>query len=308
MEDFEKLEQSAEIVDETVEEIDAPAEIPEDSAEFETAPALDEPETDDVPAFGDAEIETAPAAKKKMKIQTPIIIAAGIVLLAILAFACFKLFFDNSVVGTWVIDDTATSDEATEASSETTAEEIRYYTFEKDHTASITLGTMKVVGTWYYADDNSATTDQATSKIKVEISYFFNGVFDIELKGNAFSGRTLSLSGENLIKPIDFKSSSLPENTLKPSDKFKAVGAITGKWKNDEYNLTYTFNPDGTCTLNQVDTLIVDGVYTVDEKKGTIEIKYLQSDEDTMTIEYKADKSDSKKITFSGLEYTRVEE
>ncbi len=242
----------------------------------------------------------APVPVKKKKIQTPIIIAAIVLVLALIGGAVFFLFFNNSVVGTWVEAESASADEA----SGGTGKALRYYTFEKDGTAKISLGTMQVVGTWSYANDDSSTTDQPGNTINVAISYFFTGTFKIDVQGNAITGKTLELEGYG--SKIKFNSAKQPEANLKVSEKFDPKNEVVGKWKNSEQNVTYTFNEDGTCNLNQMDMLIIDGVYNVNKKTGKVDITYVEEKENTLNIEYKTS-ADKKTITFSGLEYKKVE-
>lgn len=296
MEDFEKFEQP---VEETASEEIVYTEDTENTAE-ETVPATEDS------VFDEAVSEVAEApAKQKTLVQTPIIIAAAILLVALLAFACFKVFFNNSVVGTWYIEAQATEDGATP--DEVDPATLEYYTFEKDGTASITLGTMKVVGTWNYSTDSESTADQAGSKIDIAISYFVNGTFDVELKGNAIFGRTMSLSNEYMTAPVEFKSGSVPKNSLKPAEDFKPNDKITGTWQNSDQGQVFTFNADGTCTLNQMDMMIVDGVYTIDEKSNVITMTYLRPDENEMAIDFDASGDDNSTITLLGLAYERVE-
>ena len=296
MEDFEKFEQP---VEETASEEIVYTEDTENTAE-ETIPATEDSVFDEsVPGVAEA------PAKQKTLVQTPIIIAAAILLVALLAFACFKVFFNNSVVGTWYIEAQATEDGATP--DEVDPATLEYYTFEKDGTASITLGTMKVVGTWNYSTDSESTADQAGSKIDIAISYFVNGTFDVELKGNAIFGRTMSLSNEYMTAPVEFKSGSVPKNSLKPAEDFKPNDKITGTWQNSDQGQVFTFNADGTCTLNQMDMMIVDGVYTIDEKSNVITMTYLRPDENEMAIDFDASGDDNSTITLLGLAYERVE-
>ena len=296
MEDFEKFEQP---VEETASEEIVYTEDTENTAE-ETVPATEDS------VFDEAVFEVAEApAKQKTLVQMPIIIAAAILLVALLAFACFKVFFNNSVVGTWYIEAQATEDGATP--DEVDPATLEYYTFEKDGTASITLGTMKVVGTWNYSTDSESTADQAGSKIDIAISYFVNGTFDVELKGNAIFGRTMSLSNEYMTAPVEFKSGSVPKNSLKPAEDFKPNDKITGTWQNSDQGQVFTFNADGTCTLNQMDMMIVDGVYTIDEKSNVITMTYLRPDENEMAIDFDASGDDNSTITLLGLAYERVE-
>lgn len=245
------------------------------------------------------ETESAPVKTKK-KIQTPIIIAACVLLVAVLGFLGYRVFFNNSVVGTWVLEDEATADEADKG----TGESLRYYTFENDGKASITLGTMKVFGTWSYGSgDETATDDQSGSKITVSISYFFDGTFDYTVEGNALTGKKLTIKSEDY--SLNFISKSIPAQKVEVDKKFKEVKAVTGSWKNDDYQQTYTFNADGTCSLNQVDTLVVEGTYTVNKEDKIITIKYRDTGENSMDVDYETDKSGDK-ITFSGIEYEKV--
>ena len=70
----------------------------------------------------------AAAVKKKRFLQTPIIISLVCVIVVLLAFLVFKCFFNTSVVGTWVIENSSTADEATTSSSEIDSN--YYYTFD----------------------------------------------------------------------------------------------------------------------------------------------------------------------------------
>jgi flagellar basal body-associated protein FliL len=185
----------------------------EETAGVETDAVSDTAEAVE-PAEGTEEFTNeVPVPVKKKKIQTPIIIAAIVLVLALIGGAVFFLFFNNSVVGTWVEAESASADEA----SGGTGKALRYYTFEKDGTAKISLGTMQVVGTWSYANDDSSTTDQPGNTINVAISYFFTGTFKIDVQGNAITGKTLELEGygrvDFLLKP-DGSMYALEANTL----------------------------------------------------------------------------------------------
>lgn len=274
MDEFEKNQLA---VDEAVETVET-EEIQEETIEVQSA------ETETV----DAQTE------KKTKVQKPIIIAACILLVAILGFVCFRVFFNNSVVGTWVIENDATSDEASDADSN-----IIYYTFDKDGNAYLTTGTMKVAGTWDYVDTQGATSDQMSDKFKVQISYFFNGTFDYQVIGNEITGRKMVLNDGN--QEYNFVSKSIPKADLKPAEDFKAEPKLVGTWKNTEYNLSYVFNEDGTCHINQMDQLYLDGVYTVAD--GKVDITYLAQGVTKTSIDYIID---GDKITISGVEYKKT--
>ncbi len=261
-----------------------------------------ESNTDPVVESADSKIvsndieKTVETSNNKVKIQTPIMIAACILVVAVLGFFCFKLFFSNSLVGTWVIKTDASADEAEENN-----DAVIYYTFNEDNTASLNVGSMEVRGNWWYADENGATTDQATDTITISISYFFNGTFQYELNGNAFTGRNLTLkSGED--SSYDFESRNLTDPGLKPDEDFKVDEKLVGEWQNEETKISYTFNADGSCRINEMDTLIIDGVYSAE--KGKIDIKYIAQEESNTSIEYVLKDS---KLTISGLEFEKVE-
>ncbi len=239
--------------------------------------------------------KTAETPNNKVKVQTPIMIAACILVVAVLGFFCFKLFFSNSLVGTWIIKTDASADEATK-----NEDSVIYYTFNGNNTASLNIGSMEVRGNWWYADENGATTDQATDTITISISYFFNGTFQYELSGNTFTGRTLTLkSGDS---SYDFESKNIPDPGLKPDDGFKVDEKLVGEWKNEATQISYIFNADGTCHINQMDTLIIDGVYSAE--KGKVDIKYIAQEEANTNIEYELKDS---KLTISGLEFEKVQ-
>jgi flagellar basal body-associated protein FliL len=297
----EAVENTAEIVDETVEAADDDAEVTDEETGTSDE-TVQEAQTDDFGLSPEAlsEINGTTAVKTKKKIQAPIIIAAVILLAALIAGGVYFFFFNNSVVGTWVEAESASADEAKGGDGKS----LRYYTFEQDGTAKISLGSMQVVGTWSYAKDDSSTTDQPGNTINVAISYFFTGTFKIDVQGNGLTGRTLTLDGYG--SKVKFNSATKPEPELKVDSKFDPKNDVVGKWKNDEQNVTYTFNADGTCNLNQMDMLIIDGVYSVNKKTGKIDIKYIEEKENTLNIEYKA--KDKKTMTFSGFDYKKVEE
>lgn len=239
--------------------------------------------------------------KKNKKIQTPIIIAACIFIVAILAGAAYFFFFNNSIVGTWVEAPTATGDEAATQNNS----DIRYFTFNNDGTASISLGSLELRGTWSYANDDSSTTDQQSNKVSISISYIVVGTFDVDIEGNAITGRTLTLTSNG--NSVKFNSANKVVPEIKVDKKFKPNKKITGKWNDAKDNLTYTFNEDGTCELDQMGQLIVKGTYTIDTKKNNIVISYVDQSKKTMDCNYVTG-NDSNKITFSGYEFERVKE
>lgn len=293
MEDFEKIElNESEAVEEAT-----------DAAEESTESVI--PEDTDLNTDNESDIseETVPEAPKKGKIQKPILIAACVLVVAIIAAAAYFIFFNNSVVGTWIMDEPTSS--ADEASSSAAEENERYYTFENDGTASIKLGTIEIFGTWSYSDDSSSTADEGTKKIDIEILPIIKGTFDYKLDGNGISGRKLTLSSSSA--SLTFKSTAKAEPDLTVSKKFKADKTVTGKWKNKDYNLIYSFNADGTCDLNNNDRITTTGTYTVDSSKKQITVVYVGEKKAKMYIPYtKGEKKNQ--LVLSGYTFTKVTE
>lgn len=292
MEDFEKIE-NIEPTQETPAVEDTDKAIEDTNAETSVEADLDS-------TYITAESE---APVKKNGIQKPLIIAACILVIAVIAAGVYFLFFNNSVVGTWIIDDkTSTADEA----SKTSEENERYYTFNNDGSASIKLGTIEIFGEWNYASDSSSSSDQQGDKIEITILPIIKGTFDYKLDGNQITGRTMTISGTNT-SDIVFKSASKADPELKVSKKFKADKTVTGKWKNKDYNLVYSFNADGTCDLNNNDRIATTGTYTVDSKKKQITVVYIGEKKSEMYIPYsEGDKKDT--INLSGYEFSKVKE
>ena len=239
------------------------------------------------------------APKKKSVIQLPIIIALACVVVVALGFLVFKCFFNTSVVGTWAVDNTATGDEATTATQDEAG--INYYTFDDDGTASITLGTMKMVGTYTVTEEDGAQT------LTINIPYVLQSAFEYEVSGNAFTGRTLTLTNADYQTTFTLKSANIKTPELKPDENFKPNEKITGKWKDqadynasNSYNISYTFNENGTVSINEGDQLYVEGVYTYDD--STITVTYYASAEATMALQYSFD---GDILVINGLGYSK---
>lgn len=239
----------------------------------------------------------APVAVKKKKsfIQLPIIISLAILVLVALGFLIFKVFFNTSVVGTWTVKDTATADEATTATSDEAAK--NYYTFEGDGTASIHLGTMKMIGT--YSLD---TSDEGTRTIDISIPSALEGTFEYTVTGNEITGRTLTLKDTYYGQSIDLESTKLVIPEMKPDADFKPSEKLAAKWIYDDgyYKMSYEFRNDGTATVSQSDILFADGVYNYTD--DTITIKYYTNQEVTMELNYEL-KDDS--IIIDGIQFMK---
>ncbi len=284
--------------DDTVEEISDT----EDGAQFLTTPGEDTPETD-------IQEETP----KKKTIQKPILIAACILILAIIAGGAYFLFFNNSIVGTWIIDKNANP--TTKPSSSTQKTNERYFTFNNDGTATLSVGTTVIEGTWEYTKEDASQASGATADEKNKDKKFIQlnlmplvmGSFEVNVEGNMFTGKTLTLTTQN--SPIKFKSVALQTPTLNVSDKFKPCKDITGSWKYKDTMATYTykFNSDGTFSFNQNGQngkSTTTGVYTVDTKKKIINETFIADIKNDTKLPYKLGKK-GKELILSNVKFTK---
>ena len=224
--------------------------------------------------------------KKKPLLQVPIIISLVLVLALAAGLFVMKGFFNTSVVGTWIINEQSTPDEATKATEEVDPN-VNYYTFEDDGTALISLGTMRMVGTYKITDGKDSDT------IDIDIPNALQNSFTFKVSGNIFTGRTLVLESSYYNQAWEFKSTKLVTPEIKPDPKFKPNDKLIGTWTyNDGYNkFSYKFNEDGTALFNQYDLLYADASYTYTDEKivltyyvsavetGEMEIKYLAEDD-----------------------------
>lgn len=233
--------------------------------------------------------------KKKSFIQLPVIISLAILILVALGFLVFKVFFNTSVVGTWTVKITASADEATTATADEAAK--NYYTFEDDGTASIHLGTMRMMGTY-----SLKTSDEGTKTIDISIPSALEGSFEYTVTGNELAGRTLTLKDTYYGQSIDLESSKLVIPDMKPDADFKPNDKLTGKWIYDDgyYKMSYELNEDGTATVNQSDILFADGVYNYTD--NTITIKYYTNQESVMELNYEL-KDNS--IIINGIQFNK---
>ncbi|WP_405354708.1 DUF5640 domain-containing protein [Ruminococcus sp.] len=224
---------------------------------------------------------------KKKTIQTPIIIAGVIVIAFIAAFFIFSGFFNSSIVGTWVlVEDSngATYDEAGDG--------VTYYTLDKDGNITVSVGTITQKSTY--------TTSEENGTKYVNSSNVFSGSYTIS--GNIFTGRTFKLTVEGVENPYIFKSATVKKPTLKVPDGFKPSDKLTGSWNIPSYDITYTFNDDGTFIANMYDTITYEGVYTYDDTN--ISVTYFADSETKIDIPYAFDGDNT--LVMNGMGYYRM--
>lgn len=238
--------------------------------------------------FGETAVQTN---NKKRFIQLPIIISLIIVVGVVLGFLVFKCFFNTSIVGTWVIED----DTAQSGATEDEASAVKtYYIFEDDGVASIAFGTMKYVGT-YSISGNEISIDISSA--------YLTASFEYTVTGNVFTGRTLTFTDTSYDTDYTFHSTNRETPDLKVDDDFKSNDKLTGEWNyyDGYYDFSYTFNSNGTVSIDQNNMLFVDGVYSCTD--NTITIRYYADSEQTMELEYTVDDD---ALVINGLQYLRV--
>ncbi len=252
--------------------------------------------------------------KNKGVLHFSIIIAIVIFASALLVFGATKLtqliFFDNSIVGAWIVDpeyvkanSTATGDEAVK---ETTHEQNTFVIFtdedveggdEGQKVAKLKCGTAEYLGS-YIAEDNEDGT-----KTIIVSTYFFAGNFTKStLSGNVFTGKELTLVDDyNMSLPMI--SASIPNLTVAVPEDFKVNEKLVGEWSDGEYGYVFKFNADGTVRVDLGGAAIIEGTYSYDDEKITIH--YIQTDELDEVYTYAFDDDT---LVINGLGFTKVTE
>ena len=236
------------------------------------------------------EVNTTSEKNKKAILQFPIIVAIIIVAVTAIVLLVFKCFFNQSVVGSWELDtsSTATADEAT-TSSNAESKIKEYFIFENDGKMIIKEDSMDLLGTYETTVAEGGTKQIICNTPSGQV------IFNYEVSGNVFTGRNLTLinsynAEDENNNGFTFKASKVDIPQLEPDKDFKPNDKIVGSWKFDNGVTfqTLTFNDDGTAQYNQNDMLIVNGIYTYDDK--TITLTYYYSKEEVpMEMSYKID-------------------
>lgn len=245
-------------------------------------------ENTDVEADEESSNVNAKPVKSKMLIQFPLIIAAGILVAAILAFGIWKVFFDTTIEGTWVwenLDNTATADQA-----DMNIDSNLYINFtsniideEYEYKEIIAYQGTQEQHAYYLLEESEEGTKSLQSSFGLAGNY--------EITGNWITGRTLTITATRYdgseIQQV-FRSTGIPNMALPPvSEDFKVVDDIIGEWTWSEtgYDVTYTFNTDGSFVLNQYDEAFLKGTYTVYEDEGEITLTYIGQGSDTFGVQ-----------------------
>ena len=304
----EEAAETAEEITETAEEITETAEAAEEAAGEAAENTAEETQT----AFGDelaevgAEEEEKPAPAKKSIITKPILIAACIVLVAAAAVLIIKLFFNTGLDGTWhyirqvpMMASNATDDEAIENV------DVDYYFTFSGNEVKATIGTVTSKGTYEVTknDEGKSVMTMELTDLITSYNFLSYGEYEVNVSGNAFTGRKLTLSTpSDETATIEMESATYKAPEITRENEFTPVEAVQGKWifNQEGYDLSYEFTKDGKATyhekLSQMNMYTganmtidysIDGIYDVTDTAITMHFYYTK--DSSMDITYQSE-------------------
>ena len=259
----------------------------EDKTEDDLSETSDSTETDEDTIDINAVSEETKKVKKKPFLQLPVIIACGIVLLAVIGFLAYMAFFlkePENVTWSNTVDDTT-----------------YYYEFKPDGTFSGYLGSIEVTGSFQKANGESGKT--------ITVDKTFGSFYQSMPASYSVSGSRLFGNQEmtcSYSEDYDFTlTQSKREKKLLdlPAD-FTPDEELIGTWifKYMSYDIyKVTFNKDGSMVLEFVqDGVKYNGIYTLEDSK--INFTYYVTDSTVVPIDYAVD---GDTLTFMGYAFVR---
>ncbi|MBQ2971818.1 MAG: hypothetical protein IJE16_04655 [Ruminococcus sp.] len=233
-----------------------------------------------------------PVSKKKFPLQTPIIIAACILVAAIIGFFAINLF-TPTVEGSWKYE----SEEGYTF----------YYTFdEKADTKECVMS----FGTVYFPGFYEETVGEESNTVSVSLyTGYINGNYTYSIEGNKlFKNRVMTLTAEDgTVITLTQAKEPKDKDYIQPDENFTPVEELIGEWEfvYEEYGVSYklSINDDGTMSFNQFDLQEIHFVYTADE--SVINLSYCQDEVTTQEEEYYFE---GDQLIFMGLNWSRVGE
>lgn len=256
--------------------------------------------------------EEKPLLPRKRKIvknvRLPIVF--GIFLAALITALTWKLFFNQTITGTWYyINDgeyTETFDSPTESSDE--PEEVTHsytqrvcYEFNDNGECIVTLGTMSVVGQYdLYSTDDSR---MFTAAVIYQYTPLLYGSYNYRIEGNSFTKKKLVISAAGSDEELTLQEGE-GESPLKPYDDFKGDDRLKGTWRDDDVGVEYEFTADGYFTRRSDDGLIIEHTYSVIDD-GVIMTKYFGDTEQNYSYTYSFD--DDNNLSINGTALKKIE-
>ena len=233
-----------------------------------------------------AEVEDD-GAKKKFKLQTPVIIAACILVAALLGYAIFNFFILKEPEGmTW---------------SQVVEGATYYYEFNNDNTFKAYVGSVEIDSTYQKTKSEGVNT----LTVGVNIGNFYAGSpATYEISGSRlFGNQTMQCSyGEG--SEFSLYQANRKEYKLELPEDFTPDEDLLGTWifqyfGYDIYKVT--FNDDGTIKLQFIqDGITYNGTYTIED--GKINFTYYVASDKATQLEYSVD---GDKLNFLGASFVR---
>ncbi|MDQ5983721.1 MAG: hypothetical protein RUMPE_00747 [Eubacteriales bacterium SKADARSKE-1] len=171
-------------------------------------------------------------------------VGAMLAVVIIAVFGCFLIFFNNSPVGTWKLN---------EGQAET------ILTLKNDGTASIQVDSIKVDGTYELSGG-----DAVKINIKTDSQNQINDEYKYEVK-SGLTSRSLSLTSSQG-KKVTYTQSKPKE--IKGSDNFTPVKEVLGTWENKSVKFEYELTNKGIAIFRK-DNTTIKLTYTVDDTNIT---------------------------------------
>ena len=228
-------------------------------------------------------------------VRFPIMLA--IFLTAFLTGIVWKLFFNQSLIGSWYyIEDgeyTETFDLPKDIDSTTDAPDKvvhNYsqrvcYEFTDRGECIITLGTMSVKGSYnLYSTDNS---NMFTAVVSYQGTSLLYGSYHFKITGNTFSEKQLTLSTPKSDEEIVLKEGR-GESPLKKFDNYKGDEKLVGTWYDKSSDTEYQFTSDGYFNRRSGDGLSIEHTYTIYDE-DIILARYYSDTEQSFSYKYSFD-------------------
>lgn len=231
--------------------------------------------------------EKEETAKKKPPLQIPVLIACGIVLLAILGFLAYMAFFLKEPENiTWAGD----------------VEDLTYYyEFKTDGTFKAYLGSIEIDGSFQKMNSE----EDKTITVDKNIGHFYQSMpVNYSISGSRLFGNQEMNCSYSEQYEFTLKQSKREKNIMDLPEDFTADEELLGTWifkfmGTDIYRVT--FNDNGSMTMEFIqDGIKYNGIYTLED--GKLNFTYYVNEAITTPLDYTVD---GDYLTFLGYKFVR---
>lgn len=244
-----------------------------------------------VNTYSSAQEFATTAVKKKSPVMPCIIISACVLVLAVALGIVYVLFFNTSIAGTYVIENTA----ADSSDAQTTQ---TYYVFDDEGNLTMLFGSIEFSGTYEISDEDGAS--QITLNVAAANLY---GTYNYTVSGNKLTGINIEIS-DTSGNAMRFIPAEYNEKGIEPFEDAKVDSALVGTWEDTSgYGVQYTFNEDSTLVMTGTG-MIINAYYTATD--GELSIKYMADslmEEDA--VEYSVE---GEVLVLNGMEFQKTAE